>query len=494
MTSFHKKYTHNFDEARHTQHEKEFIATTSSSLFESLNNPALFSADVQQQSDRKLSSINTSSKWADVYTNPSPQVVLSPPTVTHVPLHSSSSTYYLKSFRPSSAFDRKSISYEDGQKQVKVRPYSAFVHSSFSAEAIGKHNNVDMKTSKLVSFREACATPISTLHKCEWSKTADAATKQPPAFGNVSNTSNKPLTNLNTVIGNSTEQSLAQKKSKNLTPDEDKKDDKVTTVLAKPSTRCKSILRKVSKYDSSNYHTAAVAARQKWVDHITSNTKMLIPTKNANLDDTEVCDSLEIKRNHCAQSKSVRWHEIHYDDGTSTTLSDSVNPLHKSTPVPSSVHSINQANKSRTEKLVKNQVDNAKLKSKVTTKSLSKKNQKVNKGRKFKVAAKVESSISPHPPTQTRSLHTVASLRSNHSQSIASNQMVKQDNDVTDQKNGFHRIAWGNDDKHNVTMDTLKSSGTPSNFPPPNKMQMTKKVYTICILSWLEYYSNILCF
>ena len=234
-------------------------------------------------------------------------------------------------------------------------------------------------------------------------------------------------------------------------------------------TKFKGILRKVSKYDAPMYHTAAVAARKKWVEHITATTGVASTrAQSAKLADTEVRDSLEVNKNGNGRPKSVRWHEIHYDDGTSATLADMASSVvRRMPPTPPSVNAVNRPFRSVAVKSLRNRPSSAKPKPKPPNLPVdrSKMPPKNGRARKFKMPNKSQASLSPHPPVnspQQRTSSVIAQAASGKPSPLTGGMQSR----LHETEATPHRIAWGADERNVVTMENLKSSGSP---PPRNQ-------------------------
>ena len=522
MTSFHRKYS---DEALLAEKPKSDVTTT---LVNSLSNrisitpqatsiqsvesapiPAFFSTppsySSERQSSSKLSSSTTNSAWAQhPVTSTSQTSKESPPysSYVHVP-----SSYYVKSFRPSSAVESTNLQNTD--KTVKTRPKSAVLQRSISSEYSSPHVTVTTQAKeeivsnksaesvpnsrKLVSsFSKPSATPISALYNDAWKKTT-------PAYPGT--TSESKITSTTTVssqtsahLGVATSRSdttLQSSTPKNDAKPHEEKPKKHSSEFYQPSeaSKCKSILRKVSKYDAPHYHTAAVAARQKWVEHMTATAHKPLPiTQSAKLHDTEVRDSLEVNRN--GRPKSVRWHEIHYDDGTSATLADAGTvTMRKMPPAPPSVNVTNRSFRNVTDKSLRSRPTSGKAKGKAPSPEGEKprKSPKVGKNRKLKVSTKLQVAMSPHPPAPPQPRNTPPKTQTTPSKSVPSGSMQSR---LTDKMNDSspppHRIAWDADSRNNVTMENLKSSGSP---PPVTSLtgeglSSGNHVYTKQVSCW----------
>lgn len=171
----------------------------------------------------------------------------------------------------------------------------------------------------------------------------------------------------------------------------------------------KGILRKGSKYDSSSrmmgspgsypaYQSAGLA-RQQWVDGITIGSGRKFSAASLK-DSIELTRQSQLKPSE-TESKSVRWHEVRYNDGTSSALGDVDSPIPKmANTVPAPAQKIIV---SRSRPAVKPQPKVAKspvAKSKPSLPQRGGKGAKGRggKGRKLKPAKEPPSVIEPHPP------------------------------------------------------------------------------------------------
>ena len=447
------------------------------------------------------------------------------------------SNYYLKSFRPSSAVENKSDSLVSDDTVTRSRPKSAIVKQTSSANSsankmaqeamedikLSKHSETTISGRIATSLAKPSATPFSVLYSDAWKKPDQSSPifTQPEIASQSSSvfqTSQKPLTTMATrsdvVHANlmpkrepnvnqsnlgsrkMSDSAVVARKGSDTTPTSyasakmsetaqlkiESKKASVENVESKKiddeakatnEAKFKSILRKVSKYDAPMYHTAAVAARQKWVEHITATTsKTSSRTQSAKLADTQVKDSLEVNRNGSSRPKSVRWHEIHYDDGTSATLADSASMIRRIPPAPPTVNVVSRPFRSVAEKSLRNRVNSAnRVKPKPPTFEVdkTKKPTKGGRGRKLKMPARLQVAMNPHPPVKTsygtKTLNTTAEVTPSKKVGVTGGLQAR-----LQEREPPQRIAWASDERSVVTMENLKSSGSP---PPrtPSKEQ-----------------------
>ena len=225
-------------------------------------------------------------------------------------------------------------------------------------------------------------------------------------------------------------------------------------VAAAESKKPKGILRKISKYAPRAYmaqnsqqipmypiyHSTSAIARQQWVNKLST------------------CGTIasEPKRSRPEDCKSVKWHEVQYNDGTSATITESglIVP-NQPAFVQSSVSATAQkpAKAGGKGKAAKGGKDKGK-------KGAAAKPEKAGKGagaggRKLKPAEKAgDLALEPHPPptkkkqlTTTNALHYSIHDEAPSSTPTSSTSMPQRS-----------KIAW-NETADQVTLDTLKSNG-----------------------------------
>ncbi|XP_039274515.2 uncharacterized protein LOC120348459 [Styela clava] len=179
----------------------------------------------------------------------------------------------------------------------------------------------------------------------------------------------------------------------------------------------KGILRRYSKYDSElrnafarpAYQSAGIA-RQKWLHGINVITT----------------DDRDRNRNraHSAETKSVRWHQVQYNDGTSSALD-----MHENTPVQFQASPVPKPQVVRnSEKSVKQSSKKIPVRPKTSPARAIKGGKGRGSGRKFYQAKEVSVKIQPHPPPQKKSPNLSMSTCINYS--IDPNEDSKPSRDV----------------------------------------------------------------
>lgn len=478
MTSFHKKYA----DEKEIQRENELNRLDKGekppvtfSIPSQLNQPAAsFSSNIQSASSQfSVSFSNPVSVQSPVQSPPvkQPIIISSPQPISHTSAAQSPlSDYYVKSYRPFSAAEVHNAIKQE--KESKTRPKSAAVHRPPMVEptqprtpsqTVASVTTADVSSVSTVKWAtspvKTTATPISDLYSDTWTKVFSQS-KTTSATHNTSTSLAQGTSGDSKVsFKTSTSPGSSSQKSSVSTPAE-------SSEQLSSTQKFKSILRKVSKYDSPHYHSAA-AARLKWVEHINSSTsKRCSPCiQTAKLHDTEVRDSLDVNRNGSARSKSVRWHEIQFDDGTSATLTDPSAALKKAIKVVNQIPSpvSQQPVKTAADKSLRNRPSSAKSKPRPPPdhdKSI-RKSSKMARNRKLRAANKLQVALAPHPPppveipTKTAPISKPSNVATSpdKDRSVSSAEQAR--------KPVPYRVAWVNDEKNKVTFDNLKSSGSP---------------------------------
>ena len=470
MTSFHKKHTDESELVRESQaRNPEEKSSPSCAISPNLVLPP---DSFKMQSHSPHSSMSAASDPA------SPQATLlqqHPPisapqafpntTANHVP----PSNYYVKSYRSFSATENRDA--VEDEKAVKPRPKSSISHRSTEINPTQPRSSPHSMTDEasndtsLVSANKrepplvkTPATPISDLYSDAWTKTISQPKTTMAAVQSTSTSVAQATVDNNAVSSKEISFENPPKIVSATTHD-------VNTEQISSNQKFKSILRKKSKYDSPHYHNAAAAARLKWVEHMNANANhQSNSSKPAKLHDTEVRDSLDVNRNGSARSKSVRWHEIQFDDGTSATLTEA------SVATQKPVIPVNQSVKTTAEKSFKNRPSSAKVRPRPPSESEkpAKKPAKFGRNRKYRAPTKLHPSLSPHPPPveisqKTSQISRVSSSRRSRDQekSISADDAVR--------KPVPYRIAWASDEKNKVTLNNLKSCGSPSPTSSPSR-------------------------
>nr|XP_026695227.1 uncharacterized protein LOC100175716 isoform X3 [Ciona intestinalis] len=393
-------------------------------------------------------------------------------------------SYYVKSFRPWSATVHSSShsGAAEPPKATAARPVSAVqrtrIENAEKQETVNetKHpqstGDAGKKENELwVSSAKTTATPISAMYNEAWSKPAvDLSTSRSVVLlarqaihtsTPVSSPTNVTKTLVSSVLTDS-EPLPAPSQQQNVTfsPEVDIKEAETLTE-SKSTTNpkhVKGILRKVSKYEKTSrpnssiyptYHTAAALARQHWVDHMT-HMPVTRPrsTVRAKLNGVEVKDSFEVKKVPEVKGKSVRWHEVQYNDGTSVTIAESgaIIPQKPQVPATTTIPTPKPVTKKP-----------KKPTSPPKSKQPAKGKKGAGKGRKLKPAKEVVIPMEPHPPT-TKKKHL--SMASTINYSIPNNGGGSPTTVVRGAaEKSRQRVAWANKED-TVTMDTLKSSGS----------------------------------
>ncbi|XP_078493146.1 uncharacterized protein LOC100175716 [Ciona intestinalis] len=395
-------------------------------------------------------------------------------------------SYYVKSFRPWSATVHSSShsGAAEPAKATAARPVSAVhrtrIENSEKQETVKetKHalsnGDAGKKENELwVSSAKTTATPISAMYNEAWSKPAvDLSTSRSVVLlarqaihtsTPVSSPTNVTKTLVSSVLTDSDPlPAPSQQQNVTFSPEVDVKEAETLTE-SKSTTNpkhVKGILRKVSKYEKTSrpnssiyptYQTAAALARQHWVDHMT-HMPVTRPRSavRAKLNGVEVKDSFEVKKVP-EKGKSVRWHEVQYNDGTSATIAESgaIIPQEPQVPATTTIPAPKPATK-------KPKKPASPPKSKQSPKG-KKGAGKGGKGRKLKPAKEVVISMEPHPPS-TKKKHL--SMTSTINYSIPNNGGGSPTTVVRGvAEKPRQRVAWANKED-TVTMDTLKSSGS----------------------------------
>ena len=211
------------------------------------------------------------------------------------------------------------------------------------------------------------------------------------------------------------------------------------------------ILKKISKYTCEVpsypiYHSAATIARQQWVSPILKHKSDFKLHQNS------------IKTSKLTSSKSVKWNEIQYDDGTSATILESGQVI--SNQDPSTVHSTSSLIPQKSSNLKSGGVKGkGRGKGKGSVVSVKgKKGGKAaagGKGRTLKPVKDPDLPLEPHPP--------IGKKQKELSMSSVLHYSIHDENLPTSTNSApnlplHSKVAWKEPD-NGVTLDNLKSSG-----------------------------------